>query len=105
MKLTDLIENEDWRGPRKRSRYGEWLFNIRGVKPFDIKKTKPYVLHQYLPNRSETGFMTDRDALKAAPSNHDSHWQIIDTASEEVIHEPEWWYQYHWLKHRQAQAQ
>lgn len=105
MKLTDLIENEEGMGPRKNSRYGEWLFNVRGVKPFDIKKTTPYVLHRYLPDRSETGFTSDEDALAAAPSDHDSHWQIINTASEEVVHEPEWWYQFHWLKRRQAQAQ
>lgn len=104
MKLTDLIENEDGMGPRKGSRYNEWLFGVKGMKPLKANKSSPYALNVYLPDESSTGYDTDKAALAAAPTDHDSHWQVVDTASNEVLHEPEWWYQFHWLN-QQAQAQ
>ena len=102
MKLTDLTENEEGMGPRKGSRYAEWLFSVKGMKPLTAKKSSPYALNVYLPDESTTGFSNDRDALAAAPTGHDSHWQVVDTKSGDVLHEPEWWYQYHWLNRRQA---
>lgn len=102
MKLTDLIENQEGMGPRRGSRYTQWLFGVKGMKPLKANKSSPYALNVYLPDESSTGFDDDMDALAAAPTNHDSHWQVVDTTSDEVLHEPEWWYQYHWLNRRQA---